>query len=53
MSTKVWPAKRKCCETVVDESHRLSHQVDNLLDMARLDAGGIVLDRDWHVLSRS
>ena len=45
-----WAAKREILETVVDESHRLGHQVDNLLDMARLDAGGIVLDRDGQVV---
>jgi two-component system sensor histidine kinase KdpD len=37
-------------QTVVDESHRLSRQVDNLLDMARLDSGAIALNRDWQVL---
>jgi two-component system sensor histidine kinase KdpD len=45
-----WRAKREAIETVVDESHRLAHQVDNLLDMARLDSGAIELKRDWHVL---
>jgi two-component system, OmpR family, sensor histidine kinase KdpD len=45
-----WAAKREILETVVDESRQLGHQVDNLLDMARLDAGGIVLDRDGQVV---
>ncbi len=45
-----WPAKRDMLETVVDESHRLSRQVDNLLGMARLNSGAIVLNRDWEVL---
>ena len=44
------PAKREMLQTVVEESHRLARQVDNLLDMARLDAGTIALDRDWQVL---
>jgi two-component system, OmpR family, sensor histidine kinase KdpD len=45
-----WAAKREVLETVVDESHRLAHQVDNLLDMARLNAGTVDLDCDWQVL---
>jgi two-component system sensor histidine kinase KdpD len=45
-----WAAKRDMLETVVDESHRLSRQVDNLLGMARLNSGTIVLNRDWEVL---
>jgi two-component system, OmpR family, sensor histidine kinase KdpD len=45
-----WAAKREVLETVVDESHRLAHQVDNLLDMARLNAGKVDLDRDWQVV---
>jgi two-component system, OmpR family, sensor histidine kinase KdpD len=44
------PANREVLETVVAESHRLGRQVDNLLDMARLDAGGIVLERDGQVV---
>jgi len=45
-----WPAKREMLQTIVDESHRLSRQVDNLLDMARLDAGEVALNFDWQVL---
>jgi K+-sensing histidine kinase KdpD len=45
-----WPEKVELLQTVVDESNRLSRQVDNLLDMARLNSGAIALDRDWHVL---
>ncbi len=45
-----WPAKREMLQTIVDESHRLSRQVDNLLDMARLDAGEVALNCDWQVL---
>jgi two-component system sensor histidine kinase KdpD len=37
-------------QTVVDESRRLSRLVDNLLRMARLDAGSVTLNRQWHVL---
>jgi K+-sensing histidine kinase KdpD len=45
-----WQAKREMLQTIVDESHRLSRQVDNLLDMARLDAGEAALNFDWQVL---
>jgi two-component system sensor histidine kinase KdpD len=41
---------REMLQTVVDESNRLSRQVENLLDMARLSSGSIVLNRDWQVL---
>jgi two-component system, OmpR family, sensor histidine kinase KdpD len=43
-------AKREMLQTIVDESHWLSRQVDNLLDMARLDSGAVSLNCDWHVL---
>jgi two-component system sensor histidine kinase KdpD len=44
------PADSEPLQTIVDESLRLSRLVDNLLDMARLDAGAVVLNRQWHVL---
>jgi two-component system sensor histidine kinase KdpD len=37
-------------QTIVDEAERLARLVENLLDMARLDSGSIVLNRQWHVL---
>ncbi len=42
-------SKREILQTVVDESNRVSRQVENLLDMARLNSGTIALSRDWHV----
>jgi two-component system sensor histidine kinase KdpD len=42
--------RKEVIETVVDESRRLAHQVDNLLDMARLDGAPILLDRDGQVV---
>jgi two-component system sensor histidine kinase KdpD len=36
-------------QSVVDESRRLARLVDNLLDMARLDSGSVVLNRQWQV----
>jgi two-component system sensor histidine kinase KdpD len=41
---------RPLLKSLADESHRLAHLVDNLLDMARLDSGGVALNRQWHVL---
>lgn len=41
---------REPLQTVVEESRRLARLVENLLDMARLDSGSIVLSRQWHVL---
>jgi two-component system sensor histidine kinase KdpD len=41
---------KELLQTVVDESRRLSRFVDNLLRMARLDAGAVTLNRQWHVL---
>ncbi len=37
-------------QTIVDESRRLGRQVDNLLDMTRLEAGAPQLNKQWHVL---
>ena len=41
---------REMLETVVIESHRLARQVDNLLEMARLNSGTLTLHREWQVL---
>jgi two-component system sensor histidine kinase KdpD len=42
--------ERDLLQSIVDESRRLTRLVENLLDMARLDAGQIALNRQWHVL---
>jgi two-component system, OmpR family, sensor histidine kinase KdpD len=42
--------KAEMLQTVVDESNRLARQVENLLELARLNSGNIELDRQWHVL---
>lgn len=34
-------------ETIVDEAERLERLVANLLDMTRLESGGLALKRDW------
>lgn len=38
---------RSIAATLRDQSHRLHRMVDNLLDMARLKSGHVVLQRDW------
>lgn len=35
-------------QTIYDESIRLNRQIQNLLDMTRLQASGIALDFQWH-----
>jgi two-component system sensor histidine kinase KdpD len=42
--------RRELLQTLVDESHRLTRLVDNLLDMTRLESGTVVLNKQWHVL---
>jgi two-component system sensor histidine kinase KdpD len=42
--------KQEMLQTVVDESNRLARQVENLLEMARLNSGDIALHKQWHVL---
>jgi two-component system sensor histidine kinase KdpD len=43
-------AQKELLQTVVDESRRLARQVDNLLDMTRLESGTVELNKQWHVL---
>ncbi|MCI0682781.1 MAG: ATP-binding protein [Gemmataceae bacterium] len=43
-------AQQQLLQSIVDESHRLTRLVENLLDMTRLQAGGVVLNKQWHVL---
>jgi two-component system sensor histidine kinase KdpD len=42
--------KAEMLQTLVDESNRLARRVENLLELARLKSGNIVIDRQWHVL---
>jgi len=37
-------------QTIVDEARHLARLVDNLLDMTRLEAGAMPLNKEWHVL---
>ena len=42
--------RRELLQSIVDESKRLARLVDNLLDMTRLEAGIVALNKQWHVL---
>lgn len=42
--------QRELLETVADEATRLNRLLENILQMSRLDAGGSVPNRQWHVL---
>lgn len=41
--------RRDVLETIVDETRQLARQIDNLLDMGRLTAGGATVNGEWHV----
>lgn len=41
---------RELAGALHDEARRMSNLVTNLLDMAKLQAGGVTLNRQWHVL---
>ncbi|HEX5103927.1 MAG TPA: sensor histidine kinase KdpD [Pirellulaceae bacterium] len=41
-------ARRELAESIVAETDRLNRLIANLLDMTRLDAGSMQVDRDWH-----
>jgi len=42
--------KLELSRAIFDEAQRMSTLVNNILDMARLDAGAVQLDRQWHPL---
>jgi two-component system, OmpR family, sensor histidine kinase KdpD len=41
------PTRDDLVESIVDQAERMERLVANLLDMTRLDSGGIELKRDW------
>jgi two-component system, OmpR family, sensor histidine kinase KdpD len=43
-------SRHELAEAVHEEALRMSNLVNNLLDMARLQAGGVQLNHQWHVL---
>ncbi len=40
--------RRDLTETVLDEARRMERLVNNLLDVTRLESGGLTLRREWH-----
>lgn len=50
LSAKVGLRQQEMLQTLVTESYRLVRFVENLLDMAKLEAGAVVIKRQWHVL---
>jgi two-component system sensor histidine kinase KdpD len=42
--------RREVLQTIVEETRQLGRQIDNMLDMGRLNAGGAVMAGEWHVL---
>jgi two-component system sensor histidine kinase KdpD len=43
-------SRKELADSIVTETGRLNRLVSNLLDMTRLEAGSMELDRDWHPL---
>jgi two-component system sensor histidine kinase KdpD len=44
------PASRELLQTIADESNRLAMLVDNLLNITRLESGGVVVNKQWYPL---
>ena len=42
--------RRALAQSIYEQSQQMSEIVVNVLDMTRLEAGGIALHRDWHAL---
>lgn len=43
-------SKQELAQTIYEESHRLDRQVNNLLEMSRLQSGEVKINKEWHVL---
>jgi two-component system, OmpR family, sensor histidine kinase KdpD len=43
-------ARRELARAIYDEGQRMATLANNILDMARLDAGAVALNRDWYPL---
>ncbi|QOV89993.1 sensor histidine kinase [Humisphaera borealis] len=41
------PSQRQMLDTVIGEADRMDRLITNLLDMTRLEAGGLVMKREW------
>jgi two-component system sensor histidine kinase KdpD len=43
-------ARHELLQSIIDESHRLNRLVENLLEITRIEAGGIQVKLEWQVL---
>lgn len=43
-------ARRELLDTICGESERMDRLINNLLDMTRMESGGLVLKKEWHPL---
>ncbi|MFO0850965.1 MAG: sensor histidine kinase KdpD [Gemmataceae bacterium] len=50
MEPAVTGARRELLDTIADEAGRLTRLLENVLQIARLDAGAVTPNRQWHVL---
>ena len=46
-------AHAELAETIVEESHRMTRLVGNLLDMVRVEAGGLAVKKSWQPLEET
>jgi two-component system sensor histidine kinase KdpD len=46
-------ARRELASTIVQESHRMGRLVANLLDMIRVEAGTLQVQKEWQLLSEA
>jgi two-component system sensor histidine kinase KdpD len=46
-------ARRELAETIVEESRRMTRLVSNLLDMVRVEAGGLAVHKSWQPLEEA
>ncbi|MBA3344473.1 MAG: DUF4118 domain-containing protein [Gemmatimonadales bacterium] len=46
-------AQREMAETILEESRRMTRLVTNLLDMVRVEAGAVVVQREWQPLEEA
>jgi two-component system sensor histidine kinase KdpD len=47
---EISPQQRETAEAINEEAHRMSALVSNLLDMARIESGGVKLNLEWQPL---
>jgi two-component system, OmpR family, sensor histidine kinase KdpD len=43
-------AHHELCQTIYEEAHRLNRLINNLLEMTRLESGGVQVQKEWQPL---